>query len=395
MDRLHKIHFIERKATWRIHMVRGETYKETTNLSSRQCMARYVEAYAWCSEKESKNKDGLSRNRSSTMPDKEEEYSSLNQTTKNSSSQWKPLVESSLQNTDKKQWRNPPRYWETQDKIRLCCWCRRKHETKARRSWTQTSSRSHHCKRDEFYNSIQSSAQVHSDASSIKNSRCNGGSGEEWWKLEKIPAWQLTKVRNKKEVIAEARNEGKTVHFASLVDLCHLKNSELEPQYQKYKGRVVLRGDILKDDSGSYAVFTEQGSSAFQMTAAKVMDMKSRLPESSGQAADAVSAETQVKMEDAPTLLKIPKSERPDIWIRLPKNKWPKSWSCVEGPVVPLERTLCGHPLAGLLWERQFWESSTETRLGKSSQLGLLICKPRKTIPISACGRYQTGRQNG
>ena len=26
-------------------------------------------------------------------------------------------------------------------------------------------------------------------------------------KLEKIPAWQLTKVRNKKEVIAEARNE--------------------------------------------------------------------------------------------------------------------------------------------------------------------------------------------
>ena len=27
-------------------------------------------------------------------------------------------------------------------------------------------------------------------------------------KLEKIPAWQLTKVRNKKEVINEARTEG-------------------------------------------------------------------------------------------------------------------------------------------------------------------------------------------
>ena len=34
-------------------------------------------------------------------------------------------------------------------------------------------------------------------------------------KLEKRPAWQLTKVRNKKEVIDEARKEGKTVHFAS------------------------------------------------------------------------------------------------------------------------------------------------------------------------------------
>ena len=35
---------------------------------------------------------------------------------------------------------------------------------------------------------------------------------------------------------------------------------------QKYKGRVVLRGDIVEDNSGSYAVFTEQGSSASQMT---------------------------------------------------------------------------------------------------------------------------------
>ena len=81
------------------------------------------------------------------------------------------------------------------------------------------------------------------------------------------------------------------------MDLCHLKNSELEPQFQKYKGRVVLRGDIVKDDSGSYAVFTEQGSSASQMTAAKVI---ARLPGCTGQAADAVSAYTQVKMEDAP-----------------------------------------------------------------------------------------------
>ena len=91
--------------------------------------------------------------------------------------------------------------------------------------------------------------------------------------LEKILAWQLTKVRNKKEVIDEARNKGRKVHFALLMDLCHLKNSELEPQYQKYKGRVVLRGDIAKDDSGSCAVLTDQGSSASQMTAANVMDI--------------------------------------------------------------------------------------------------------------------------
>ena len=89
---------------------------------------------------------------------------------------------------------------------------------------------------------------------------------------------------------AEARNEFRKVHFASLMDLCHLKNSELEPQFQKYIGRVVLRGDIVKDDSGSFAVFAKQGSSSSQMTAAKVMDIISRLPKCSGQAAEAVSA---------------------------------------------------------------------------------------------------------
>ena len=89
------------------------------------------------------------------------------------------------------------------------------------------------------------------------------------------------------------------------------------------------------------------------MTAAKVMDIISRIPGCSGQAVDAVSACTQVKMEDASTLLKIPKSECPDIWIRLLKHKWPKSWSSMEDPVVPLERHLYGHGLAGLLWERQ------------------------------------------
>ena len=118
---------------------------------------------------------------------------------------------------------------------------------------------------------------------------------KEWEKLEKIPAWDLTKVRSKSEMIDEARTKGAKVRFASLMDICHLKNADLEAKHQKYKGRVVLRGDIVKDDSGSYAVFTEQGSSASQMTAAKVMDIISRLPGCAGQAADAVSAYTQVK----------------------------------------------------------------------------------------------------
>ena len=63
--------------------------------------------------------------------------------------------------------------------------------------------------------------------------RGKGSSGQGMGKLEKIPAWNLTKVRSKKELIEEARNKCKTVHFASLMDICHLKNAELETTHQK------------------------------------------------------------------------------------------------------------------------------------------------------------------
>ena len=80
-------------------------------------------------------------------------------------------------------------------------------------------------------------------AMKISCSESSGGQG--MGKLEKISAWNLTKVKSKKQVIEEARASGATVPFASLMDICHLKNAELEAKHQKYKGRFVLRGDDL------------------------------------------------------------------------------------------------------------------------------------------------------
>ena len=122
--------------------------------------------------------------------------------------------------------------------------------------------------------------------------------------FETISAWQLDKVKSKKEVILEAHRDKKKVNFATLMDICHLKNAELEPKFQKFQGRVVLRGDIVRDDSGAHVVFTEQCSSASQVTAAKVTDVMARLPDCSGQAAGAVWEYSQVKMEDAPQIAK-------------------------------------------------------------------------------------------
>ena len=51
---------------------------------------------------------------------------------------------------------------------------------------------------------------------------------KEWKKLETIPAWNLENVKSKTEVILEAQRDNKEVHFATLMDMCHLKNADLE-----------------------------------------------------------------------------------------------------------------------------------------------------------------------
>ena len=117
----------------------------------------------------------------------------------------------------------------------------------------------------------------------------------------------------------------------------------------------MLRGDIVKDDSGSYAVFTEQGSSASQMTAAKIMDIISRLPGCDGQAADAVSAYTQVNMEDAPKLLKNSKNRSVQTFGFV----YHDTNGLNHGPVWKTQSFLLKGictviHLAGLLWERLF-----------------------------------------
>ena len=89
-------------------------------------------------------------------------------------------------------------------------------------------------------------------------------------------------------------------------------------------------------------------------------------------------------MEDAPKLSqKFQKSECPDIRIRLPRHKWPTSWSDIEDPVVLFERNLYGHPLAGLLWERQFEEVLLGLGWGKSTELGCLLVHRKQGLFLS------------
>ena len=58
----------------------------------------------------------------------------------------------------------------------------------------------------------------------------------------------------------------------------------------------MFRDDVVKDDLGSFAVFTEQVSPASELTAAKVLGVISRLHGCAGHVTDAVSADSKSRL---------------------------------------------------------------------------------------------------
>ena len=96
-------------------------------------------------------------------------------------------------------------------------------------------------------------------------------------------------------------------------------------------------------------------------------------------------------MEDAPKLLKIPKSESPDIWIRLPRQM---AWIMVQygRPSRTSWAKSVWSSFGRTVMEKAIWENPIEIRLGESFLLGMLIRTPwKRIILISVCGWHQIG----
>ena len=229
--------------------------------------------------------------------------------------------------------------------------------------------------------------KFYSYVSSQENSRSRSSSGWGMGETGKDSSVGMTKVRSKSEVIDEAKTREKFILLHCWTSVIWRmptwRQSTKNTMVELYSETILWKMDLmqyLQNKDHQYHKWLQQKSWII-----------SRLPGCSGQAADAVSACTQVKMEDAPKLLKIPKSECPDIWIRLPRHKWPESSSSMEDPVVPLERNLYGHLLAALLWWRQF-EKFLLKYGWESFQLGLLTRTPwKRNILICVCGWCKIG----
>ena len=82
--------------------------------------------------------------------------------------------------------------------------------------------RSHCGQRFHYDDPLQFGAQILLPQA-IKIPDAKAAVDKEWKKLETSPAWQLESQKVFFEVILEAQRDKKKVHFATLMDMCHLK----------------------------------------------------------------------------------------------------------------------------------------------------------------------------
>ena len=124
-----------------------------------------------------------------------------------------------------------------------------------------------------------------------------------------------------------------------------------DPNDMKYKGRVVFRGDQVKDHTGKFAVFIDQSTTASQMMGIKFLDVVARMPGCDGEDSDAVAAYTQVNLNEIDQLFgPEARNIQAETWLKTPKHQQPSWWSDIKDPVVPLKKNLYGLCDAGLTW---------------------------------------------
>ena len=167
------------------------------------------------------------------------------------------------------------------------------------------------------------------------------------------------------------------------MDICHLNNAELEAKHQKYKGRVVLRGDIVKDDSESYAVFTEQGASASQIDCRKSNGDQSkvtRMRRTSSWCSTCLHSSKNGRCSQIIENSRIGMSRHSDsstttqmAWIIFQYGR-PSRSSWAESVRSSFGRTVVG---------KAIWENPIEVRLGVGFQLGMFICTQWKWLFLS------------
>ena len=172
------------------------------------------------------------------------------------------------------------------------------------------------------------------------------------WSTMHQKVWNCWEVREKKDVIHEARRRNAVVQFGRVHGICVEKNSELSQEHpnRKYKGRVVFLGNRVSNQDLEAATFADLGNAPANLESGRLADCYGACPGHASENADGVQAYLQANMRGDACWVELPKDAHPGgLWG--PDNLTPSEirklvamWSKLRCPVVLMTAALYGHP---------------------------------------------------
>ena len=151
----------------------------------------------------------------------------------------------------------------------------------------------------------------------------------------------------KDKLLEWAKSSGTVIHLGDLMSICSIKHWESE-ELRRYKGRIVFRGDSVKDQWNATAVFQELSASPTSIHTANSTIAYGCIPGHTTSTSDAVRAYVQSTLKS-----------KHETWVSIPKELWPDEWHKLgyKRPMCKLNKALYGHPESGGHWEKHLHEA--------------------------------------
>ena len=283
----------EREASNGVHVVREEIDEDSDDSQIRLIFARRLDGNRKSRSESKRKRNGQGKNLSSTMLEDWQEFILLIQTTKNI----RKLSKIRGENW-KDQWHPPrrarefslaPRKWLQSLRLgmkrgpRWCIvekWNLMNPRDNERNLESKNPWRSHCWKRIFFDDTFQIGAQVFPDATSNENSKRQICYGRGMEKARHDSSMECGKSRARRRLFFKHKETTRKSTLPRWWTYVTLKNPDLNPNLQKYKGRVVLRERHCRWRLWSARI----------ILFCKIMEVIARLPSCNGQAVDEVCA---------------------------------------------------------------------------------------------------------
>ena len=135
----------------------------------------------------------------------------------------------------------------------------------------------------------------------------------------------------------QAKARGEEIKIAEVLTLAGIKHSELPEEFHRNKGRIVYRGDQIRNQSGEHVFFADNETATTPTAIAALnltlwFDLRTIVS-----CADCVQAYLQCKLYG-------------NTWVILPFELWLPEWKQKYDPLIDSSH-FYGHPQSGNLWQ--------------------------------------------